>query len=113
MATVSAPPFEIRFTRAMSFINKRPTRPFVLRAGGDTVALMAFHRVLGETIANAGLGCRVSRYFTPHMTLLWDSRLVEEQAIEPIGWIVTDVVLVHSLIHRSRHIHLARWPLRS
>ena len=109
--TVSMPPFEISFDRALSFTNKRKTRPFVLRAGRDMVALTMFHRALGEAMTRAGLGW-VTPHCTPHMTLLYDRRLVDEHQIEALGWTVTDFVLVHSLVGRGKHIHLARWPLQ-
>ncbi len=110
MAAVSLSPFEVGFDRALSFTNKRATRPFVVRATGDVVALMTLHRDVGEALTRAGLGRWVTRHFTPHMTLLYDRRLVEEHMIEPFGWTVTDFVLVHSLVGQGRHIHLARWP---
>lgn len=109
---VCVPPFEVSFDRALSFYNKRGTRPFVLRAGGDIVALNAFHRVLGEALTRAGLGRSVNRHFTPHMTLLYDRQLVEEHEIETLNWTVTEFVLVHSFVGQGRHDHLARWPLR-
>jgi 2'-5' RNA ligase len=112
VSPVSMPPFDIRFDRALSFTNKRAARPFVLRAGRNMAALNVFHRALGEAVTRTGLGCWVTRHFTPHMTLLYDRQLVEEQAIEPLSWTVTEFVLVHSFVGEGRHDHLARWPLR-
>lgn len=109
---VSMPPFEISFDRALSFTNKRKMRPFVLRAGRDIVALSALHHAVGEAMTRAGLGRWVRPHFTPHMTLLYDRRPVDEHPIEALGWTVTDFVLVHSLLRRGKHIHLARWPLQ-
>lgn len=108
---VFMPPFEISFDRALSFQNRKAKRPFVLRAGGEMLALVLFHRALGEAMTKAGLGSW-TRHFTPHMTLLYDQRIVEEYEIETLGWTVTDFVLVHSLVGQGRHIHLARWSLR-
>jgi 2'-5' RNA ligase len=48
------------------------------------------------------------------MTLLYGDRVMAVRSIEPIRWAVRDFVLVQSQRGpgRSRHIHLARWPLR-
>jgi len=50
----------------------------------------------------------VNTNFTPHVTLLYDPRSVEEHPIEPISWTVSEFVLIHSM---QGHAHLARWPL--
>lgn len=111
-ASVRMPPFDVNFDRALSFTNKRRTRPFVLRASRGTVALSAFRCALGEAMTKAGLGRWVTRHFTPHMTLLYDRILVEEHEIETLNWTVTEFVLVHSFVGQGRHDHLARWPLQ-
>jgi 2'-5' RNA ligase len=110
-ASVAMPPFEIEFDRVVSFNRKDKSRPFVLRVGRDFAALKTFHRLLGEAMRKAGLGRWVASHFTPHMTLLYDDRVVKERTIEPIRLAVSDFALVHSLAGRSRYIELARWPL--
>jgi len=45
------------------------------------------------------------------VTLLYDDVLVQERAVEPIRWTVSEFVLVHSLLGQTRHIPLARWSL--
>lgn len=108
---VSLAPFEIGFDRIGSFTSKRKTRPLVLRAGRDSAALTMLHRAVGEALTRAGLGRWVRPHFTPHITLLYDRRLVDEHPIESLGWTVTDFVFVHSLLGQGVHNHLARWPL--
>jgi 2'-5' RNA ligase len=112
-ASVAMPPFEVVLDRAVSFARKNEKPPVVLRASGDVTPLITFHRFLGEAMKKAGLGRWVVSQFTPHMTLLYDSRMVKEQAIEPVRLTVSDFVLVHSLVGRSRYIELARWPLHA
>jgi 2'-5' RNA ligase len=109
-ASFSKPPFELVFDRAMSFAGDRA---FVLRAEAE-VAFRSFHHTLGIEMKKAGIGRSVASRFTPHLTLLYGDRIVAERSIEPIRWTVRDFVLVQSLRGRgrSRHIHLARWPLR-
>ena len=115
-ASVAMAPFDIVFDRAMSFSNRRAARPLVLLTGGGDASLAGLRNGLCEAMTAAGLdsgfGRRVSPHFVPHMTLLYDRRMVAEQAVEPLHLTVRDFALVHSLAGRSRHIELARWMLR-
>ncbi|HEY1391872.1 MAG TPA: 2'-5' RNA ligase family protein [Methylibium sp.] len=113
-AAIAVPPFEIAFDRAMSFDRKPSNRPFVLQGSGEGLAgVLAFQQALGEALKNAGLGRWVAPRFTPHVTLLYDDRRVDEEAIEPIRWTVREFVLVDSLLGRTQHVPLERWPLGS
>jgi RNA 2',3'-cyclic 3'-phosphodiesterase len=109
-ASFSKRPFEIVFDRAVSFAGNRA---LVLRASG-CLALASLHHALGIEMKKAGIGRWVTSRFTPHVTLLYGDRMVTERSIEPVRWTVCDFVLVQSLRGRgeSKHIHLARWPLR-
>jgi RNA 2',3'-cyclic 3'-phosphodiesterase len=109
-AVISSPPFEIVFDRALSFAGNRA---FVLRAKTEA-RLTSFHHGLGLEMRKAGIGRWVGARFSPHLTLLYGDRMVSERSIEPVRWIVRDLVLVQSLRGRgeSQHNHLARWPLR-
>lgn len=111
-AAVAMPPFEVAFDRVLSFHKNKIERPLVLRPSGDLPALVSLHRLLGEALTRTGLGRRSTPRFTPHMTLLYDDRVVKEQVIEPIHMPVADFALVHSLVGQSRYVELARWPLR-
>jgi 2'-5' RNA ligase len=119
-ASVAVPPFEVVFDRAMSFSNRRTRRPLVLLTGGGDAALAGLRNGLSEAMRAAGLHSRSgsgflgsgSSHFVPHMTLLYDRRVVAEHVIEPVYLTVRDFALVHSLVPRSRHIELARWPLQ-
>lgn len=111
-ATVTIPPFQLAFDRVASFSGKPGNRPLVLRGDDGVVALKAFQQVLGKAMQIAGLGRWAEMRFTPHVTLLYDERLVAEQAVEAITWTAQEFVLVHSLIGQSRHLPLRRWALR-
>jgi RNA 2',3'-cyclic 3'-phosphodiesterase len=68
--------------------------------------------LLGRGLRQVGL--KPQENSTPHMTLLYDRvHCVERQAIEPICWTATDLVLVDSWVHEHRHVHLAHRTLGS
>ena len=112
MAVTTMAPFEVAFDRAASFSNAPRNRPFVLRGGDGVAALMEFQQALGMAMKHAALGRWAKPGYTPHVTLLYDDRCVAEQAVETISWTAHELVLVHSLLGQTRHVALARWPLR-
>lgn len=107
------PLFDVAFDCVASFPGRARKRPCVLRSGeGQANApLLAFQAELGERLRAAGLGRYVERRFTPHATLLYDERILAPEPVEPIGWTVRELVLVHSLIGRGEHRVLGRWNL--
>ncbi len=98
------------FDRAASFHNGG-NNPFVLQGGEGLEALKTFQRDLGLAMARAEIGKLVDKSFTPHVTMLYDRRLVAEQTIEPVRWTVGGFTLIHSLLGRTEHIPLGRWAL--
>jgi len=110
-AAVAMPSFDAKFDRVASFRGRPGNQPLVLRGSDGLAALAAFQQALGAAMTQAGLGRRVDRQFTPHVTLLYNDRGFIEQAIEPIAWTAREFVLLHSLLGQTRHIPLARWPL--
>lgn len=96
--------FDISFNRAQSFVTRTPKKPFVLV--GDEGVIGA--RILrGQMLRGAS-----RKAFEPHVTLCWDEIVVPPWDIAPIRWTVREIVLVRSLVGRSQHVHLARYPLR-
>lgn len=105
--------FPVTFGRAGSFAGKRDRFPFVLRDHGDDNApLVELHQRLGAGLRADGFKNGSSR-LTPHVTLLYDRRLVSEQPVEAVHWTATEVFLIHSHVGRSRYTILDRWPLQS
>ncbi len=86
--------------------------PFVLQGDEGVIGLLVLQQRLGRLMENAGLG-RADPHYTPHMTLLYGDRTVDDEAVRPISWAVREFVLVHSLLGRSRYNILARFPLRA
>jgi 2'-5' RNA ligase len=101
--------FSVRFDWTASFQGRDRGHPFALRGADGLGALVALRENLREEMLRAGLDA--SRSFTPHVTLLWADRCVEEYPIAPISWTVRELVLTASLQGHSRHIDVARWPL--
>ncbi len=110
-ARVAMPPFRVAFDRAASF-NGEPERPLVLVGDDGVIGIEMLRQELVRALRNAGFARREEARFTPHLTLLYDRRKLEEQPIDEIGWSVRDFVLIHSLYGLSRHVPLGRWPLR-
>jgi len=107
---VTDAPFEIAFDRATSFAGRRPQLPLVLCGPRSVDPLFALHGTLGAALARTGFA-RVSRRFTPHMTLLYDTRRLAPCSVEPVTWTAREFVLIHSRIGLTQHIPLGRWSL--
>jgi 2'-5' RNA ligase len=76
---VTVRPFDVAFDRITTFAGGNA----LVLCGGDGVdGLEMFHQALASAMRNSGL-C-ASLQFTPHVTLLYDGRRIEEQFIEPI-----------------------------
>jgi 2'-5' RNA ligase len=105
---IAMPTFRVSFDRAMSFRNGA----FVLCGEEGVSGLEILHDRLDAALGNRRTR-RTAKSFTPHMTLLRDKRLVPLRPIEPIDWTVSELVLVHSLLGRTTHRHVARLPLLS
>ena len=80
-----------------------------MRATEGNETLLRFHRVLGKAAREFGFPCGESAKFTPHVTLLYAEQGVADQSIEPVTWMVTELILVRSVLGQSRHFHLGRW----
>jgi 2'-5' RNA ligase len=111
-SSISMRPFKVEFNGALSFRGRPGNSPFVLQGDEGVIGLLVLQHRLGRLMENAGLG-RADPHYTPHMTLLYDNRVVADEAVRPIGWAVHEFVLVHSLLGRSRYNVLARFPLRA
>ena len=102
--------FEMSFDRTASFRGGAGSRPFVLIGERGLRRLQSFRQMLAAAMAQRGLRRLANTNFTPHVTLLYDARSVDEYPVEPVVWSVTEFVLVYSL---KGHRHLARWCLQS
>lgn len=110
---VNMAPFDVVIDRAQSLGNVTHGGPLVLTGGAGLAALRRFQRALAATMTDAGIGRYIRARFKPHVTLLYDHKYVAPQPVEPVRWTVSELVLVDSLVGKSKHIVLGRWPLRS
>jgi RNA 2',3'-cyclic 3'-phosphodiesterase len=106
VAGVKLTPFEVSFDRSASFRGRPGNRPFVLIGDDTQDRLISLGHALDAAIAEKGMTSRARRDFTPHVTLLYGDRAVDEYPIAPIRWTVNEFVLIHSL---RGHKHVARW----
>lgn len=106
---VHVPVFDVAFKRAESFRNSTGVFPFVLTC--DKAQWSVLHEALRSELTRAGLGGATRGDFQPHVTLTYDPIRVKPHAIEPITWMMTDFVLIHSVLGKTTHNHLGRWPL--
>jgi len=105
---VSTPAFNVYFDRVVSF-RARELKPLAMVGDEGVAPLLDFHRRLEAALVRYGI--KPETRFKPHVTLLHDSNGIAETAVEPIGWTVNEVVLVHSRLGRTQSIPLARWSL--
>lgn len=108
-AGVIHPPIDIVFDRALSFAGSSSGKNAFVLCGRDTAAVSQLVHILGLALKRAGLESQPSR--KPHMTMLYDDQVVVEHTVEPIRWTATEFVLVRSLLGKTQHRWLARWPL--
>jgi RNA 2',3'-cyclic 3'-phosphodiesterase len=108
---VTASPFRVSFNCVMSFSNPSGRYPLVLTGDDGAVGLLRLHASLCRAMRQVGLRPQKYSNFTPHLTLLYDARHIDEQPIEPIGWTVNEFVLVLSMIGKTKHVPIQRWQL--
>lgn len=96
-----------------------PLRLDQLSGGPGSVALRPSKRIKALTELTGTLSHRMTAAGLlrprwrchPHVTLLYRAGEAFTRAVDPICWIATDVVLIHSIVGAHQHIELGRWPL--
>lgn len=110
-AQVAHAPFEVVLSHAASFSSRQDRHPCVLLCPQERPPVHGLWRELGTRMMAAGLGRYLERNFTPHVTLMYDTRLLDTQPIEPIGWTARDFSLVQSVQGSGEYRILQSWPL--
>ncbi len=111
-ASVVCRPLPIVFDSASSFINhgKPDNNAFVLHcnAGSDD-GVAKLRQALRVALRRSGLHPKPTN--TPHMTMLYDPRVVPAHPIEPFCWMGTRFALVLSHQGLTHHEWIAEWQL--
>ncbi|MEO5913950.1 MAG: DUF4172 domain-containing protein [Luteolibacter sp.] len=109
-AAANSPLFPIHLDQVESF--RKGTENYTpVMTDDDNPTLMEFQKSLLKELILHGLPCKKSPKFKAHVTLSRDSKEIPKHSIDPISWVVADIVLVQSLIGQGRHIHLGSWQL--
>jgi RNA 2',3'-cyclic 3'-phosphodiesterase len=107
-AACPVPPFEIKFDRVASFPG---SGAYVLLSHSGNDELHQFREGLIIALSSYGVHCDQSK-FQPHITLLYDHRIVREEAVEPVSWVVNEFAFVISLAGKTKYLFPKRWKLR-
>jgi len=104
--------FNIKLDHFMSFDSKTGKFPCVLTSKYELPELKNFWQLLKNSLFANRLGLELVNTFTPHATLLYSRQPISKNyEVTPIQWQVKDFVLIESLVGKSEHIELGRWPL--
>lgn len=117
-ASIKMAPFTAEFGAVSSFATKPRPGPLVLTGGEGVVGLHALRDALLDALEHASFGdgaVSTASYYEPHVTLAYGMPWAVTRPIptEPACWNVREFALIHSLLGRTRHVALARWPLAS
>jgi len=113
LAAVTAPPFRVVFDQISGHAGRT-----ILHASEPVRGALAFHGRFVAALNRAGI--TLPRYrFQPHVTLDYRREWPGRRAIDPVSWLVEEVLLIESVhdfvggVHRrTRHVVRARSPLR-
>jgi RNA 2',3'-cyclic 3'-phosphodiesterase len=110
-AATTSGPLPVSFDRVQSFAGSKTNRPVVMVGGDDLQSLKAFRSELFERLRWVGVRPKSGVDFNPHVTLLYDARVIDGEGIEPISWRADELLLIHSELRRTKYNILGRWPL--
>lgn len=105
-------PFEIEFNRVLSFRGRPGNHPLVLvdeNRGNDGVRNL--QDLLGAEFIKYFPSPTSPPKFVPHLTLLYDKQELAPKSIEPVSWMVKEIVLVRSEVGLTKYHWLGRWAL--
>lgn len=101
-------PLDIQLDHAMSFPG---SRAFVLCDDGGNADLHDFQRLLLRILAKHGVRPRKQATFKPHVTLIYDNKIIPPEPVEPVCWTAHEIVLVHSFLGKTKYERRGQWQL--
>ncbi len=107
---VEAPAFPATFDRLQGF-NGTYGRAVVLTSRQPADGFFTLRKAVFAEMQLAGMDVPPSLEFAPHVSLAYQRSRIPTIPVAPVTWIVHELVLIRSVIGRSRHICLGRWPL--
>jgi RNA 2',3'-cyclic 3'-phosphodiesterase len=107
---VEVPAFPATFDRLQGF-NGTYGRAVVLTSKRPVDGFLTLRKAIWAEMQLAGMDVPPSLGFAPHVSLGYQQTRIPTIPVKSVTWIVHELVLIKSLIGRSKHICLGRWPL--
>ena len=93
---IDMPSFVVLFDRAVSF-KKNDGNPLVLTGGDGAMGLVKLQRALIGALHKQWLKIPPNPHYVPHMTLLYDDRMIAGLVVPSVRMSVQEFVLIRSL----------------
>lgn len=106
--SIEAPPFRVVFDQLV-----RTGRTLALRGSEPMRGAIDFQTALVAALARQGLVVEPRYRFVPHVTIDYRADGRDSEPIDPISWLVEELLLVESVVGERRHIEHGRWALRA
>lgn len=103
--TLDAPAFPLAFDR----IEAR--KAVTLRTRAPLAEARAFQAALVRHLLEQRAPLMLGTTPEPHLTINYRDDRQGTKKLEPIGWVVDEILLVESVVGKTTHIEHGRWPL--
>ncbi|MES2661025.1 MAG: 2'-5' RNA ligase family protein [Verrucomicrobiota bacterium] len=104
--------FAFELDQAACFGSGWKNTPLVLKRQERHFQMDRLHERVVIQFHRQGISHRKkSKKFEPHITLSYLNGTFPTESIDPVGWMVRDLVLIHSLVGQTKYIELGRWKL--
>jgi 2'-5' RNA ligase len=84
-----------------------------LRSRAPLAEARAFQAALVRHLLQARAPMMLGTTPEPHVTINYRGDRLRAETIAPIGWTVTEILLVESAVGKAAHVVHGRWPLRA